>query len=179
MDHVSAHRSLFRVSIEGLHTGTRTFEFTADASKVNDLVSEFRREIHVQGTIHRIGDRFHVDVEVAAMADLVCDLSLEDYTEEISSELDLEYQFDNDLASRQAENGRESDDVIGLFVDAKFIDLEDDIRQELALALPMKRIAPKYRNASFDDLHPEVGGEGDVIDDRWEALRKLKDRTSE
>ena len=54
--------------------------------------------------------------------------------------------------------------------DELFIDLSDEVRQELALSLPMKRIAPEFRDKEWEDIAPEVATE---IDDRWKALKGL------
>jgi uncharacterized metal-binding protein YceD (DUF177 family) len=178
VDHASAHSHPLQISIEGLRRGSRTFELTVEARQISGLVEEYNGMVHVEGTIHRIGDRLHVDVEIDAIADLVCDLSLEQYEEDIRSELTVEYQFDNDLASEQDASPDEDWKVKGLFEHARTIDLEDDIRQELTLALPMKRIAPRHRDQSIEDLHPDLHSGESPSDERWDALKKLKrDRT--
>jgi uncharacterized metal-binding protein YceD (DUF177 family) len=65
------------------------------------------------------------------------------------------------------------------------IDLSDEVRQELAISLPMRRIAPQYRTKEFIEIfpafaehQPETTNEGG-IDPRWAALQSIKfDSTS-
>jgi len=48
--------------------------------------------------------------------------------------------------------------------------------------LPMKRIAPHYRGKSFEDIYPQFSAErpknakNKEIDERWSALKKLKNK---
>ncbi len=66
--------------------------------------------------------------------------------------------------------------------DDEFFDISDDVREQLTVSIPMKRIAPQYRNKTFADLHPEFSAEitetisdDEVqIDERWSALKKIK-----
>jgi uncharacterized metal-binding protein YceD (DUF177 family) len=67
--------------------------------------------------------------------------------------------------------------------DEKFIDLTDDIREELIVHLPMKRVSPEFRDKSFEDVFPQYSGSDNKkskkkkdheIDDRWSALKNIK-----
>ncbi|MEY3689205.1 MAG: hypothetical protein RIT37_767, partial [Bacteroidota bacterium] len=40
--------------------------------------------------------------------------------------------------------------------DEEYIDITEEVRQELAIHLPMKRVSPKYVNVQFETLHPEL-----------------------
>lgn len=57
--------------------------------------------------------------------------------------------------------------------DATHIDLSEDVRQELAVHLPMKRVAPQYRDRSFEELYPQYAARPEPLEDPWAPLRKL------
>ena len=75
----------------------------------------------------------------------------------------------------------EDSQVIPIREDATVIDITDEVRQELMVHLPMRRVAPKYRDKELTELFPELEGrdaeapQPDVVNDQWAALRKLKD----
>ena len=50
-----------------------------------------------------------------------------------------------------------------------------EVRQELAVNLPLKRTAPKYRDKDFADIFPQYAEtESQEIDPRWAALKAIK-----
>ena len=175
MDRDRSTSSPLRISIEGFPKGSRQFDFLIEPDDVDGLVEEYKDDINVSGVLHRIGRRLHLDATVETTASLICDRSLEKYSEEISVDISVEYEFDNELAAEQEAQELDDEEVLGLYEDAKFIEIDNEVRQVLALALPMKRIAPPYRGKEIDEIHPELKNKGEEkIDSRWDALKKLK-----
>lgn len=176
-------RSLYRnddlsISIAGLDSGSRSFSASVMAKEVSSLASVFQGAIEIEGTVRRLGSRFYVDASVAAPATLVCDRSLEQYVEQIECDLSMMYELDAEMAIEQKGKDLADQDVRGLLPDAQYIDLSEDVRQELALGLPMKRIAPQYRNQSIEEIFPGLQQSEDQPDSRWEALNKLRGNKS-
>jgi uncharacterized metal-binding protein YceD (DUF177 family) len=69
----------------------------------------------------------------------------------------------------------DSGEVI-LHEDDQEIDISEQIRQELMLNLPMKRIAPEYRDKTIEELYPEFldsNQNNSQIDERWKGLEGL------
>ena len=56
----------------------------------------------------------------------------------------------------------EGDEII-LRDDEELIDITEEVRQELVIHLPMRRVAPAYVNTTFEALHPEF------LDDKKET----------
>jgi uncharacterized metal-binding protein YceD (DUF177 family) len=164
------------VLLRGLEDGRANFDEAIEASQIAGVVSEFQGVIHVEGSVEKIGRRYHVTLSVETVAKLICDRSLEEFDEPISFEIQLEYIVDSELAASQHGTLPERDEVRGIMPDALAIDVTEDVRQELALALPMKRVAPKYRNAELDEIFPDVGPKSGESEDRWQALKKLKQK---
>lgn len=171
---------MIAVHIQGLQDGQVPVDITASASEISALAPEFINEIRLKGTLTRTGRRFTLACDVDATARLVCDRSLEEFDEPISVRLDLEFEVDTQAAiDRAAMDGWGDEGIIPIRDDAKIIDLTDDVRQELAVHLPLRRVAPHYRDKEIDEIFPELAdaSEEDHVsppDDTWAALRNLK-----
>ncbi|MCU0331650.1 MAG: DUF177 domain-containing protein [Candidatus Kapabacteria bacterium] len=168
------------ISIQGLHDGVHPIDMSVPVGDIDGLGDEFRGDVHISGDITRNGKRMHLDVDVAAVAHLICDRSLEEYDEPIQCELSLDVVVDNELAIKQASSPERMEDIIGVRDDQKVLLISEDIRQELMLALPMRKVAPQWRDRDLSELYPsahESSSDRDannVVDDRWAALRSLK-----
>lgn len=179
MEHTSHRKATIVVPIRGLLEGTRAFEDTVSSASIAGIVPEISGEVHVIGEVNRIGSRFRVKVSISASAQLICDRSLEKFEEPITASAEYEFILDSDLAEQQSGELFDSDVVKGLATDAAEIDITDDVRQELALAIPMRRVAPHYRGLELDEIYPTSNvdaplDEAEVADDRWAALKKLR-----
>ena len=166
------------VSIIGLDQGSRRFSATIPAADLEGIAPEFRDDIVLDGEIRRLGQRFYVHADISGIATMICDRSLDVFKESIDRVVDLVYELDADLARDQRGKDLAEVDIRGLEPDARSIDLQDDVRQELALGLPMKRIAPQHRDQNIEDIYPELRRSEDATDDRWEALKKLRGNQS-
>jgi uncharacterized metal-binding protein YceD (DUF177 family) len=162
------------VPIRGLTNGPRNFELKVSAKKVPDIVPEYVGDLEISGQVVRVGQRYRVNVDVLGLAHLICDRSLEEFDEPVRIHVDCEFVVDAEMASQQVGQIVDPEDVHGLMPDATEIDVTDEVRQELALALPMRRVAPQYRNMELNQLYPLDKDESDTLDERWAALRKLK-----
>jgi uncharacterized metal-binding protein YceD (DUF177 family) len=172
--------TMVTISIQGLHDGVHPIDMSVPVGDIDGLGDEFRGDVHISGDITRNGKRMHLDVDVAAVAHLICDRSLEEYDEPIQCELSLDVVVDNELAIKQASSPERMEDIIGVRDDQKVLLISEDIRQELMLALPMRKVAPQWRDRDLSELYPsahESSSDRDannVVDDRWAALRSLK-----
>ena len=166
------------VSIIGLEQGSRRISAIVSATDLEGIAPEFRDDIELDGEIRRLGQRFYVHAGITATATMVCDRSLDEYTESIERIVDLVYELNSDLAREQQGKDLAEVDIRGLEADARSIDLKEDVRQELSLGLPMKRIAPQHRDQDIEDIYPELRRSEDATDDRWEVLKKLRGNQS-
>ncbi len=172
MERGARAKAAVSVSLVGLQNGQREFEVVVPASSIEGLVSEYQTDVQVRGTVYRNGRKLHVSYTVNADALLVCDRSLEEFVEPISVDGELDYAFDGELHARQQGVELDPEEVRGLRDDAQEIDLTDDVRQDLAIAIPMKRVSPAYRDVEISSLLPEEP-QSSTPDDRWAALQKL------
>ena len=118
--------------------------------------------------------RFVIDGSVV----LTCDRSLEEFDYPLHVEEALLYQYGE-------EEEELTDEIMIITSRTQHINVAQPIYEFIALAVPMKRLHPKYA----DDDHPLVEGEivfssqqddtvdtatDTTVDPRWEALKKLK-----
>ncbi|MFN8360535.1 MAG: DUF177 domain-containing protein [Candidatus Kapaibacterium sp.] len=159
---------MLKLPIQGLQDGQASVQLTANVQEIEGIFPEFSGEIELTGTIRRVGKRYSFKGEATCMATMICDRSLTEFTEKIVAPVTADYLADTQVFLMQ--EGDTEGEVIIIRDDELFIDLSDEVRQELALHLPMKRIAPEYRDKEWDDISPEISTE---IDDRWKALKGI------
>ena len=65
----------------------------------------------------------------------------------------------------------------GIGEDDRTLDITEDVRQVLTVAIPMQHIAPQFRDVPLEDLYPTLKDSRDsseLVDDPWAALQQLK-----
>jgi uncharacterized metal-binding protein YceD (DUF177 family) len=181
-------RHTMKIRIQGLAEGKHTIHEQRDSSAIDGMFSEFFGVVILHGLLQRIKSQFVFRCTVECSAHLVCDRSGEEFEERIAVPLTITCIADTERFLLQQ---KEFDPEPPLYVrtDDKFIDLTDEVRQSLALALPMKRVAPQYRDMDFEDILHTTHEDADesfneeprestqkhfVADERWSALRNIK-----
>ncbi|MCX6139818.1 MAG: DUF177 domain-containing protein [Candidatus Kapabacteria bacterium] len=174
---------MIAIQIVGLREGNHPFSAETDSSKIAGLSPEFFGVIRTNGVLKKLGSRYVVDGESVATARLVCDRSLEEYEETISASFSIVFEVDHVLAAQQKGREGELDDeeTRGIREEDKVIDITEDVRQVLTVAIPFRRVAPTYRDKTLNEIHSsnwERDSEDvdlpNEVDDRWSALAKLK-----
>ncbi len=169
---------MIKVYIQGIKDGAYDVSQEAPVGDVPEMYPEFFGNIRLNGRLMKFADRLTFTGTAECDARFVCDISGTEYTETVSASISTSYI----LESKQR-GGRHSDALTpeeGVRVigeEDKYIDLGGDVREELAVSIPMKKIAPQYRGKSFEDVYPEYSpGSKDKndIDERWSVLNKLK-----
>lgn len=165
------------LSIKGLSDGKHEVEITSEVSKIPSMFPEFFGSIAVTGFVQKIGKRYIVTGQAECNARLVCDRSGEEFEERIIAPLQLNYVANTHLYLEQQDR-EEPEQPYYIREDANKIFIGDEVRQELAVNLPLKRIAPAYRDKSLDDLYPGFDADApqvakDEPDDRWAALKNI------
>ncbi len=159
---------MLRLPIQGLQDGQASVQLTANIREIDGIFPEFSGEISLSGTVRKVGKRYSFKGEATCMATMICDRTLSEFTEKITAHVTADYLADTQVFLMQ--EGEKEGEMNIIRDDELFIDLSDEVRQELALSLPMKRIAPEFRDKEWEDIAPEVATE---IDDRWKALKGL------
>lgn len=159
---------MLKLGIQGLEDGESPFELEMPACKIPDISPVFQGTVRVAGTVRKTGRRHVIEAVVTAEANLICDISLEEYAEQIEAPVRI-------IAVPESSGVKtENDSLILLREDATYIDLTEEVQQEIAVHIPMKKISPKYRETTFGELHPELtAGEQSPADERWAALQAI------
>ncbi len=169
----------YRVNILGLSLSIHRFEY--------DLGVEFFKKY---GTGLVSGGTFKVDVtldkretfldthfKVTGSVKLVCDRSLDefDYPIDVSTKIIFKYGD---------EDKEISEDVVMIHRGTESLELGQYIYEFIALAIPMKKLHPRFEDESDDgggivytseseDLPAGQAGKKEDTDPRWEMLKKL------
>lgn len=164
------------LSIKGLPDGRHEVELEADVMTMPAICSEFIGTVRVTGFVQKIGKRYIVTGQAECKARLICDRSGEEFEEHIIAPLQLNYVANTHLYLEQQDR-EEPEQPYYIREDATKIPIADEVRQELAVNLPLKRIAPAYRDKNLGDLYPDL--DADVSpstnepDERWAALKNI------
>ncbi len=177
---------MITIPIQGMGDGIHTVMLSVPVENIEDMSPEFFGNVVVEGQVQKIGTRYTFTGTAECQATLTCDRSLIDYAEPIKAEIAVSYMANSDLL-KTAESSASKDDKVKLIRDdQREIDITDEVREELVVNIPMKRIAPEYRDKELEDIFPEIAArepdgksakkplKEDEIDDRWAALKKLK-----
>ncbi len=173
---------MLKVRIHGIKDGLHDICEDEPVSNILDIMPEFFGDVHFEGKLRKLGNRFTITGFAEAKAKLICDISLEEYEETISSEISISFLQDTVLFNLQKDAIDDPKAERVVHDDDEFFDLTTDIKEQLAVDLPMKRISPELRGKSFEEIYPELaGGNDEKIDDdiiegdpRWSALKNLK-----
>ena len=168
---------MFNLFIQGLKDGEHEIESEVPVEEIPEMFSEYFGIVKLKGKLKKIGNRFALFAKAECQAKMVCDITLEDYTETIKVEVNLSFKTEIKPEKLELNKNKVDGDCIKISPDGKYVDIAEEIREIFAVSLPMKRIAPKYRGKEFSELFPEydansVEGELGNIDDRWAPLKK-------
>ncbi|MCU0426300.1 MAG: DUF177 domain-containing protein [Candidatus Kapabacteria bacterium] len=169
------------VSIKGLTDGKYPVEAAEEVSAMEYVAPEFFGTVSITGTLRKHGKRYLMDISAQAPAKLLCDVSGEEFEETIQASFSLEYIANTMLANLNADK-TDLEPPFYIREDDTTIDITDEVRQELSISLPMRRIAPQYRDKDFEQVFPQFSenaaktnadGEPET-DPRWAALKSIK-----
>ncbi len=166
------------IELQGMQPGKQPVYAETLASDIPDMFPEFIGTVAVSGTVEKFEDQYIFTLEARCLARLVCDRSNEEYEEEITVPIALTFIKNSELYAQQKEEV-DPEPPFYIHEDAKFVDITDYVRQELALHLPMKRVAPQYRDKDLEEIFPflkrdDAAASEPLIDERWSALKNLK-----
>lgn len=173
---------MLNIPIQGMRDGQHSVELECRAEELQSSFDEFVGEVRVRGEIRKVGRRLHLDAVATCTARLTCDYTTKEFDEEIHAPFRCDFVLNTDLYNAQlTDPGDVDDEIVPVHEEEKFIDVTDIVRQELAVSLPLKRIAPEVRGASIEEFvdkrfladTEQSDKEKAKGDDRWAALKSL------
>lgn len=174
---------MIKLAIQGISDGRHEINKEVPVSEVEGMFPEFFGSINLSGILRKIGKRYSFVGTAECMARLICDITLREYEELISADIKVSFLADTALFRIRNENEDEagSGEENVIHEEDKHLDLTEEIREQLAVSLPMKRISPEAEGKDIDELYPDIakndnseGDEDDIEDERWAPLKKIK-----
>ncbi len=172
----------FGVNIVGLSNGIHTFEFECGETFFSKFGNDLLREgnFHVSVVIDKHETFIEVEFDISGIARLVCDRSLEPF--------DYPLKTSNKIVFKYGDRDEElSDDIVIIHRETATLELGHFFFEFAVLALPLKRLHPKFKEEENEDDDADVRlvysteasteedktiGEDD-IDPRWNILKNL------
>lgn len=160
-----------KISISNLSEGVHEYHFTAEPALLG-LADNFANEFAVHVTLDKSGRELLLKARASVPGKFVCDRCVDPFDRQIEAAYQIVYVYDD------RDRGKYSDDEVQVIHSGTTaIDLDDDLRQYLLLAVPLKLLCQD----SCRGLCPHCGTnwnrsrcscQSEEIDPRWQVLKK-------
>lgn len=164
--------SVLRINISNLPEGIHQRSLEAKAEEVG-LDNRFSKAVIVNATLEKTNRQLYLKAECKTSGTFICDRCLEEFEKEVVASYHLMY-----VTEERVVEGLNEDEVHVITPETNTIDLGEDVRQFIVLALPQKVLCKEdcaglcpicgiNRNKSSCDCRDEE------TDPRWEGLKKF------
>lgn len=157
---------MVQIEISALSIGIHDVVLNPSADDLGLSAEEFGAiEVHVRLDIGDQQILAQLDVSVDSI--LTCDRTLVPFTQTVKGQFTIVF-------TRKAFDSGDTDEAVKyLDIAARELDITDELRDTILLAVPLRKVA---QEASETELVLKFGDDSvdELIDPRWEALRKLK-----
>ncbi|MCH8494173.1 MAG: DUF177 domain-containing protein [Balneolales bacterium] len=115
-----------------------------------------------------------VDFRISGQVELVCDRSLDKFWSPVSGNYTILFKEAADFESEDEQTAVRRLDISG-----NIINIDTEVRDTVMLSVPVRKIHPRYfdENGELIEFEHRVE-EPSTMDPRWEALKVLKENTS-
>ncbi len=164
-----------KINISNLSEGIHEYDFEENPSNL-ELDERFKKTVIVKVELEKRRRQLFLTAHVKTSGNFVCDRCLETF----ETGLGIDYRMTYVYEMNEAE-GLDKDEVTVIHTSANEIDITEDVREYLLLAVPMKLLCR-------DDCAGLCGKCGanlnrgacdcvaDDIDPRWEDLKKIMNK---
>jgi uncharacterized protein len=163
----------FEIVVTRLSEGPHSYSFEGPGSEVG-LSDRFPGNVRVSAHLDRRGRQFLLDADVRSTASFSCDRCLKPFEQEIEGAYRTLY------VTEPSGEGTDADDeeIRVISADAQALELDDDVRQTLELAVPSKLLCRDDCKGLCPTCGKDLndgpcGCEQEALDPRWEPLRSL------
>ena len=166
-----------KIRIHGIEDGKHKIELKENVKNIPYFFTEFVDDTQITGVLTKSKNRFHFVGTAKCNAKLICDFSLEEFIEEISADIQINFIANTALFYLQKNNAKETKEI-AVHEDDEFFDISTEVKDALAVSIPMKRVAPKYKGKTFADVFPQLANKNEnqnneIADSRWEKLKHI------
>ena len=163
----------FRINISNLSEGIHEYAFETEPSKIG-LDERFRNIVKVKARLDKSLRQIHLQAKMWAEGEFVCDRCLDNFI----WRMDGKYSMIYIQGARSTVNVGKEEEIQVLSTDTNFIDLDEDVRQYILLAIPQKLLCQEdclgiCPTCGVNRNNESCMCDAEVTDSRWEALKKL------
>jgi uncharacterized protein len=179
-------RRLFNIDILQLSIGSHQYEFDIESSFFENFEDSFieKGKLKAIVTLDKSETLLQADFAINGYVELVCDRSLENFDYPISTQNHLIFKYGSEFSEL-------TDEIITIPRDTPSLNMAQYIYEFIGLAIPMKKLHPKFQTEEEDEKEDETEGiliyttikEGEEeiedpadgsLDPRWEILNNIK-----
>lgn len=162
-----------RINISNLSDGSHEYSFNTMPADIG-LDERFKKMVEVQVVVDKSSDQFLVHAKMETEAEFECDRCLERSIVPVNAAYRMVYAPDD----RSMEQLQENEDIQLLPQGTNYIELDDDVRQFVLLAVPQKMLCKE----DCLGICPVCGANKNAeqcscievsTDSPWDALKKL------
>lgn len=162
-----------KIQIAGLSEGVHEFRFREPAANVG-LGGEYHGDVEVQVMLEKSGKQLYVKAHVSAQGDFACDRCAMPFPLQLRSMFQMYYVW-NPADMEMLDQSEVQVIPAGLPV----IDLADDVRQTVQLAVPLKLLCREECRGLCQRCGADLNKETcacppEAADARWETLRGFR-----
>jgi len=170
----------YDIDIFNLSKGVHDYEYVIDSSFFENFEDSYieKGNLTVKVALTKSETLLQASFKINGSIELICDRSLEPFNYEINENSHLIFKYGEDYVEL-------TDEIVTIPYSAQKINLAQYIYEFIGLAVPMKKLHPKFKEDEFEEadtiLIYSTGGEAESeeenneeIDPRWDILNKLK-----
>lgn len=161
-----------KIDISNLPEGTHECELAAEPSEIG-LSEQFHNEVRVTLALHKNSRQIHMKAEVETIGSFRCDRCLDEFDKELENNFQMLY-----TSEESDRDGYDQDEVRLVSPDAHEINIGEDVRQFIMLAVPQKILCKDSCAGLCQRCGRNLNRErctctAEQIDPRWDRLRGL------
>lgn len=132
MRQISNHQEAVRIRVSQLSRGIHEYHFLSDPTDIG-LEENFRAKVQVDVDLEKTSNQLYLKAAIQTVGMFQCDRCVEEFARNLKTSYTMFYVYD-DLDAAKYEEG----EVEVLTRETTHIDLTEDIRETVMLAVPMK-----------------------------------------
>jgi uncharacterized protein len=171
----SSERHPILIKVRNLDQGDHSIAIEASVESLE--YPFFHGTVSIQGTLTKSGDRLHLHANASSEGDFECTRCMEPFARVISAPIDVAFVPPGLVSDPEDPNVHVYDPLT-----SAYIDITEDIRDALALAIPMKNLCRPHCKGLCPtcgkdlNLGPCGCTQTDELTSPWTALKGIKER---
>ena len=158
-----------QINISNLSEGLHTYSLSDDA-KTLGLSDNLSGPVTAGVTLEKSINQMLLTIEASVKGIFVCDRCTEEFEQEVKSTFQTVYSWEQPEEMEETEEEEDREDYYVLRPDQNMIDIAENVRDYLTLAVPLKLECGK-KGCAIPVLPQKE--EEQSVDPRWAELKKL------